>query len=123
MRGLGDPESGLSYPELLRRGDDAAANALRGLLGAVTCVLLYTVLVPLVSFGLSAVGWLASGAPGEFAAYYAAGRAMEFPWGMVSAHLGLATLIVVGLGCVVADNHLRPRWLCSVQPGFRWRYA
>ncbi len=113
----------VSYADALTGGDDVGVvRSLRGLIGALLGVLAFIVLTPLVTYLVLMISWVASGSPGDFAAYSAAGQAMEFPAGMLAAHLGLAMLIPIAFGLVVGLHKVQGRWLNSVQPGFRWRY-
>jgi membrane protease YdiL (CAAX protease family) len=42
---------------------------------------------------------------------------------MFVRHLALSSLILIAVALVLVFHKVRPRWLNSVQPGFRWRYA
>lgn len=118
------PPAGVTYPQVLRdEGPLAVRTAARGLFGVLLGLVTFLVLTPVVTQLVMLAGWTASGRPGAFADYYAAGRAFETPWGMVASHLGLAVLLPTALALVLVVHHVHPRWLHSVQPGFRWRYA
>lgn len=118
------PPPGVTYPLVLAdAGPLEVRTASRGLAGMVLGVATFLVLTPLLTQLFLLLGWIAAGRPGEFAAYYAAGRAFETPVGMAATHLGLAVLIPIALALVLVVHHVHPRWLHSVQPGFRWRYA
>jgi membrane protease YdiL (CAAX protease family) len=44
------------------------------------------------------------------------------PWSMLYLNLGLASLTLVAWLVVRVVHGMRPRWLASVKPGFRWRF-
>lgn len=121
------PPPGVRYPGVLDEAADPPPpwwyRAARGLVGVVLGILAFSLITPAVSSGVNWLGWAAAGRPGGFDAFYAAATAFETPIGMVAAHLGLAMLIPISIALVVSLHRVHPRWLNSVQPGFRWRYA
>ena len=121
------PPPGVTYPRVLEVEEVPGAPGwlptVRGLFGVALGLLSFIVLTPLVVQLVLALGWVAAGRPGDFAAYAVAGRAFETPFGMVASHLGLAVLLPLSFALVIVVHHVHPRWLHSVQPGFRWRYA
>lgn len=44
------------------------------------------------------------------------------PWTMLYLNLGLASLTLVAWLVVRVVHGMRPRWLASVKPGFRWKF-
>jgi hypothetical protein len=44
------------------------------------------------------------------------------PWSMLYLNLGLASLTLVAWLVVRVVHGMRPRWLASVRPGFRWKF-
>ena len=44
------------------------------------------------------------------------------PWTMLYVNLGLASFTLVAWIVVRVVHGMRPRWLASVQPGFRWKF-
>jgi len=117
---------GVSYADIFAQDKDMSTGyvgAIRGLLGAVLGILAFVVATPLVTYLVLIVSWTVSGSPGDFATYEQAGQAMDFPMGMAAQNLGLAVLIPIAFALVAGLHRLQPRWLNSVQPGFRWRYA
>ena len=115
---------GVSYADVLKTsGEPGAAGPLRAVLGVSIGLGGFVVLAPLLVYVVLALAWSLSGAPGEFAAYLTAGQRMEFPAGMLAAHVGLTVLIPIAFGLVIGLHRVPGRWLNSVQPGFRWRYA
>lgn len=122
-----EPRPGVTYAEVLGVDDPQRARwraVAVGVGGAMTAVVILYVLPSLVSLGVLALFWLAGGSSEVFAPW--AGqmlRTFAEPSGMVAAHLGLASLIPVSLGLVLFLHQVHPRWLHSVQPGFRWRFA
>lgn len=120
----GSPPPGVSYPQVLAdAGPLQVRTAVRCLAGVLLGLATFLALTPLITQLVLLIGWTAAGQPGSFAEYYAAGRAFEMPVGMLASHLGLAVLLPTALALVVVVHHLHPRWLHSVQPDFRWRYA
>ena len=118
------PPPGVGYPQVLTDpGPLAGRTALRCLSGMLIGLVTFLVVTPVVTQLAMLAGWNAAGQPGSFADYYHAGRAFETPWGMAASHLGLGVLLPTALGLVLMVHHVHPRWLHSVQPGFRWRYA
>lgn len=121
------PPAGVSYPHVLEveelPGSPVWLRTARGLFGSVLGLLTFMALTPLVVQLVLALGWSAAGQPGSFNDFATAGRAFETPIGMVASHLGLAVLLPVSFALVVVVHRVHPRWLHSVQPGFRWRYA
>lgn len=118
------PPPGVGYPLVLAdQGPLEVRTAARCLAGVLLGLVTFLVLTPLVTQLVLLAGWTAAGRPGGFADYYAAGRAFETPLGMAASHLGLAVLLPTALALVLVVHHVHPRWLSSVQPGFRWRYA
>ena len=122
-----EPRPGVGYAEALVV-DDPKRTPLRALAlaigGSMLAVLAFLWLAALVTGGLAWVFWTASGSPGTYLDYYTnAVGSFADPWGMVAAHLGLAAAIPLAFAMVAFLHHFHPRWLHSVQPGFRWRYA
>lgn len=118
------PAPGIAYPQVLAdAGPLTPRTAARCLFGVLLGLATFLALTPVVTQLLLLAGWNVAGRPGSFADYYTAGRAFEIPWGMVASHLGLAVLLPTALALVLLVHHVHPRWLHSVQPGFRWRYA
>lgn len=114
------PPAGVTYPEVLRDPDRSPLVAVVGiLLGVIS----FVVLLSMVAQGLVWVFWVTGlvVAP-DFAAAYRASAAFQTPWGMLAVHLGLASLIPISLGLLRVVHRVRPVWLCSVKPGFRWGY-
>jgi membrane protease YdiL (CAAX protease family) len=120
-----EPRPGVSYPEVL--GVDAPqvsrwrviALGLGGsLLGVITFYVFTRAFITLIVW----LGWLLSGKPGDLASYGTAAARFELPIGMLATNLGLALLIPISIGLVLFIHRFHPRWLHSVQPGFRWRF-
>jgi len=122
---LRDPLPDLSYPEVLTVGapEPRWQGAVRGLAGAGLGVLTMLAVVPVANLVLTWVGWVGSGSPGDFTSFRAAAAAFANPAGMLAAHLALALLLPLSLALVVLVHRVRPRWLHSLQPGFRWAWA
>lgn len=121
-----EPQPGVTYPEVLIVDDPlgprwrVVARALGGtLLGVIT----FYAVTPVVIYVVAAVFWGLAGAPGEYSGYLGAAARYELPAGMVANNLGLAMLLPIALALVLVVHRFSPRWLHSVQPGFRWRFA
>lgn len=127
FRGLvkNEPQPGVTYPEVLivdaplvSRWRVIALGLGGSLLGVITFYVFTRAFITFVVW----LGWLASGSPGELQAYGRAAAAFELPIGMLATNLGLALLIPISVGLVLFVHRFHPRWLHSVQPGFRWRF-
>ncbi|WP_341728429.1 CPBP family intramembrane glutamic endopeptidase [Brooklawnia sp.] len=119
---LTDPAPGLSYPGVLRI-EPISDGAIKGLGGLLVALAGYTILLPVVAWLLLGATWLLRGMPGSFADFRTAALQFEVIDGMIATHLAIASLIVLCMYVVRYVHRRHPRWLCSVQPGFRWRYA
>mgnify|MGYP000853102021 CR=1 FL=1 len=122
-----EPQPGVTYPEVLMVADPLRARWRTIMLGIGGCMLgliTYVILAPWVQIGVMALFWLAAGSPGQLLAW-ATPLTVTFsePSGMAATQLGLAVFIPISLGLVLFVHRFHPRWLHSVQPGFRWRYA
>ena len=116
------PGPGVPYAGVLRR-EPVAETAARSMGGVLAVLAGYALVVPALAWALVAVAWLLSGAPGEFESYRSEAMAFGHLSGMVATHLAIASLVVICMVVVARVHHVPPRLLCSVQPGFRWRYA
>ncbi|WP_169923744.1 CPBP family intramembrane glutamic endopeptidase [Propionicimonas paludicola] len=122
-----EPRPGVEYPGVLVV-DDPSRTPLRALAlgvgGGMLSVLGFLWLAALVTGGLAWLFWTASGSPGTFLDYYtSAVGGFSDPLGIVAGHLGLAMAIPLACAMVLFVHRFHPRWLNSVQPGFRWRYT
>ncbi|MBA3021130.1 CPBP family intramembrane glutamic endopeptidase [Propionicimonas sp.] len=121
-----EPAPGVAYPRSLRI-EDPSFSPLRqialGIGGAMLVLMLLWTIPAVVTRSALGLFYLISGSPGDWATYVAAAATFAIPAGMAAAQLGLAAMIPVTLALVLFVNRFRPRWLHSVQPGFRWRYA
>lgn len=121
-----EPQPEVSYAEVLIVDEPIPTRwkiVALALGGALLGVLTFYVLGPVVIYLLVGLFWLVGGMPGEFGTFLAASARFELPAGMAATNLGLATLIPISFALVVVLHHFHPRWLHSVQPGFRWRFA
>ncbi len=121
------PPPGVTYPEVLLVDEGADVPRWRklvvGLIGTLLGVILFLLLTPAVESAVLGIAWALEGSPGTWAEFARAGHAFVFPVGMLAAHLGLAMLIPISAALVLVLHRVHPRWLSSVQPGFRWRYG
>ena len=122
---LHEPRPGVTYPEVLlvAENESPARRIALGLGGPLAGVITFLVVTPLVTAGLIGLGWVLAGSPGDWRSFYAAAAKFEEPAGVFATHLGLSMLIPISFGLVYLLHRFNPRWLHSVQPGFRWRYT
>ena len=127
MQGLvtHEPQPGVTYPEVLivdaplvPRWRVIALGIGGSLLGVITFYVFARAFILFVVW----LGWMASGRPGDLQTYGTAAASYELPVGMLATNLGLALLIPISVGLVLFVHRFHPRWLHSVQPGFRWRF-
>ncbi|MFT4109457.1 lysostaphin resistance A-like protein [Propionicimonas sp.] len=122
-----EPQPGVTYPEVLIIDDPLRArlrSVALGVGGAMLGLITYVVLAPWVVTGVAGVFWLAEGSPSTFMPWaHQVTNTFSEPSGMVATQLGLATLIPISMALVLLVHRFHPRWLHSVQPGFRWRFA
>ncbi len=119
---LTDPKPGTNYAAVLRI-DPISDGMVKGLGGLLVALAGYSLLLPGVAWALLGVFWLLRGMPGSFADYRTAALQFELIDGMVATHLAIGSLVVLCMYIMRYVHQRHPRWLCSVQPGFRWRYA
>ena len=122
-----EPRPGVDYLGILVV-DDPKRTPLRAMALGVGASMLALIgflwLAGVVTAGLGWLGWLASGSPGPFQEYYQTAISdFTSPLGMLAANLGSASAIPLMFALVLVVHRFHPRWLHSVQPGFRWRYA
>lgn len=120
--GLERPAPSTSYAAVLRI-EPVSASFMQAIGGVLVTLAGYAILVPGIAWAVLAVAWLVVGRSQDFASFRTASLRYENIYGMVASHLGVASLIVLTMFVVRQVHHIHPRWLCSVQPGFRWRYA
>jgi uncharacterized protein len=120
------PRPGVTYPEVLVV-EDASIPAWRrimlGIGGPLLGLATYMIVAPLLAFAIIRAFYALAGSPGDVGQYAALAATFGLPAGMVATHLALASLIPISFALVVFVHRFHPRWLTSVQPGFRWRYA
>jgi len=122
-----EPRPGVEYSGVLVV-DDPARTPLRALAlgvgGGMLALMGLVVLSNWIAVGLAWFSWVAAGSTGTFAEYSTSAIAdFSSPWGIASANLGLAAAIPLAAAMVLFVHRFHPRWLSSVQPGFRWRFA
>lgn len=113
------PPGGLTYPVSLQ---GPGQEPFRLLFGAILAVSGFVLAVPLLAQGLLALGWVTLGGNLSFGAYSDAASAYELPEGLAATHLALASLLLVAWLAYRYLHGREPRWLVSVQPGWRGRY-
>lgn len=116
------PAPGVSYAAVLRI-EPVTNGALQGIGGLLVALAGYAILLPAIAWTLLGAMWLARGRPLTFADYRSAALSFELIDGLIASHVAIASLILLTMYVVRYVHHLHPRWLCSVQPGFRWRYG
>ncbi len=111
--------TGVTYDEILL---GAERPKLRSSMGIVTAVLLFFVVGASIGQLMNWIGWLILKPGGEYVDWLRSSAAFATPWGMLSGHIALASLIPISIGVVLFVHHRHPGWLGSVRPWFRWRY-
>lgn len=119
---LTDPKPGLSYAGVLRL-EPLSEGIVKGLGGLLLALAGYAILLPVVAWLFLGLTWLLRGMPGSATDFRTAALQFEVIDGMVATHLAIGSLIALCMYVVRYVHQRHPRWLCSVQPGFRWRYA
>lgn len=119
---LEEPAPRARYAGVLRI-EPVSEGFLRAISGVLLALAGYAILLPGIAWALLGLTWLVRGRPQSVAQYRSAALHYEHIEGMVASHLAVASLIVLTMFVVRHVHHLHPRWLCSVQPGFRWRFA
>jgi len=119
---LEEPPEGVDYAATLRI-EPVTTGAMRAIGGVLAVLAGYAILVPGIAYLITGATWLARGRPDTFEAFRTAALEYEYIDGTVATHVAIASLIVLAMAVVRYIHHRHPRWLCSVQPGFRWRYA
>lgn len=119
---LEEPPGGVGYDATLRV-QPVTTGAFRAIGGVVAVLAGYAILVPGIAYLIVGLAWLARGRPGSFAEFCSIALKYGYIDGLVATNLGIASLIVVTMAAVRWIHRRHPRWLCSVQPGFRWRYG
>lgn len=119
---LDQPLPSRPYVQVLRI-EPVTASFMTAIGGVLLALAGYALLVPLVALVVLAVTWLLRGLPGSFAGYREAALRFQYIDGMIASHLAIGALILVTMVVVRRVHHLHPKWLSSVQPGFRWRFA
>lgn len=121
-RTLEPPLPLVGYTSVLR-GEVLTTGALTSLAGALFVLAGYSLLLPLIAFLILGGVWLARGRPGAFGEYQTAALNFETLDGMVASHLAIGSMVILTMLAVRYVHRRHPRWLASVQPGFRWRFA
>ncbi len=119
---LEDPAPRVPYSGVLRI-EPVSTSFLQAIGGVLAALAGYALFLPIIAWLLLGATWLVRGMPQTFAEYRTASLHFENIEGLVASHLAIASLIVLTMVVVRRVHHVHPRWLCSVQPGFRWRYA
>jgi uncharacterized protein len=123
---LREPRPGVGYADVLTIKDDRMRSwgpVALGIGGAMLGLVTVLLVPSLVNGMLLRLFYAMSGSPGSWADYLVAGSTFAIPAGMAATQLGLATMILIAAGLMLFIHRFHPRWLNSVQPGFRWRYA
>lgn len=113
-----DPPRKATYSQVLRT---SSFSPVRSLMGVLIALCGYMLIVPLVSQLVILISWMLRGRP-ELASYSASAMAYELPEGVVAGHISLAMLIPISFAMYRYVHGVAPKWLASVQPGFRIRY-
>ncbi|MEZ5202682.1 MAG: type II CAAX endopeptidase family protein [Micropruina glycogenica] len=111
---------GVTYDEVLLGGKEFPRS--RSVAGILLGLLMFFTIAIGVAQLVNSIGWMILRPGGEYIDWLRANAAFDNPWGMLSAHLALATLIPLSLALVLFVHRRRPGFLASVRPWFRWRY-
>lgn len=120
--GLLPPEPQVGYTGVLR-SPQARTTALQAVGGVLAALVGYSLLLPLIAAGLLGITWRLLDRPGPLAEYRTAALSYQYVEGMLVAHVAIGSVILVVMAVVRLVHQRHPRWLSSVQPGFRWRYG
>lgn len=120
-RSLETPVPGRLYTSALRI-NAVEENATRIILGIMAALVCYSFLLPGVAMAVLGLGWLIRGREMPYAGFRDEALDYHFIEGMIASHLALASMIIITMVVVRYLHLFHPKWLCSVQPGFRWRY-
>jgi membrane protease YdiL (CAAX protease family) len=113
------PPDGAAYPQILR---GETYLWWRSLLGVVFGLSLFLLLTSVISQLAVFVVWATAAADHPYRDFVAESYAFQRPTGMLAVNLGIITLIPIAIALVTVVHLVRPQWLVSVRPGFRWRY-
>jgi membrane protease YdiL (CAAX protease family) len=105
---------------MLRTWDYAWWKPLLGVLLALVTFFVVQVLL----IGILAIGAAFDSGPGTFSDKFTDAASLDTvtPWSMLYINLGLASLTLIAFFVERVVHRLRPRWLSSVLPGFRWKF-
>ncbi|MGI5951630.1 MAG: CPBP family intramembrane glutamic endopeptidase [Brooklawnia sp.] len=116
------PLPGVGYTSVLRT-QTMTTGAFQSLVGVLLVLAGYSLLLPALALAVLGPVWMLRGRPGTFTEYQAAALEFHTIDGMVASHVAIASMIVMTMVAIRYVNLRHPRWLASVQPGFRWRFA
>lgn len=93
-----------------------------GVGGALMGLLVFWIIRGYIALAVIWLFWVGAGSPGTLAGFSTGESANQLA--LMTANLvSLAFLIPLTMAMVLFLHRFDPRWLSSVQPGFRWRYA
>jgi uncharacterized protein len=107
-----------SYPLMLRTWDYKWWKPLVGILFAVFAFFVIQIVLTLILV----IGAVVDGGSGALGDRVSNSLDTVTPWSMLYINLGLASLTLVAWLVMRVVHRLRPRWLSSVLPGFRWKF-
>lgn len=113
------PPDRVSYPQILRGETYLWWRSLAGVVFGLTLFLLLTMLISRL---VVTVAWSITAADRPYATFFRQAFAFEHPSGLLAANVGIVSLIPISWAMITVVHQVKPRWLVSVQPGFRWRY-
>ena len=119
---LGDPAPKASYAGVLRV-EPVSTSFQQAISGILVTLAGYAIALPVIAWLVLGATWVLRGRPGTFVEYRTDALRFEYLEGMFASHLAIGSVIILTMFVVRYVHHIHPRWLCSVQPGFRWRYA
>lgn len=120
-RRLENPAPQQPYSAVLRI-EPLEENAKKIILGILAVLVSYSVVLPAIAWVVLGIRWLVRGRIGSFADFRSQALDYQLIEGMIASHLALASMIIITMVVVRQIHFFHPKWLCSVQPGMRWRY-
>lgn len=114
-----DASPGADYTKVLA---GAGYSPMQSIIGIFVALAGYLICVPVVLAAGFRIAWLVSGRSTSYEQFKKVAMGYEIPAGLIVGHIGLGMLILVSVLVFSYVHLVKPKWLCSVQPGMRWRY-
>ena len=115
---------GPTYPLSLPTPDPGSSQSrMSGAMMAVMALAAYMLVVPLINTVLVQLGFAFDSGGQDWATYAQLASSFETPWGVLSAHLAIGTMILVVWLLLHFVHHTSLSKIWSVESRFRWKYA